>query len=146
MSLRLGVQHESNGQADPDSRSLNDLYAQSSLTWSFADRRFFRLTPRVWAYLGDLSDNPQIRETRGNWSCQAASGWIDDFQAAVDLRPGRGGAYPLITADLTLPLHRISDGNFPIFLHVQAVAGYGETLRDYDRYDAAVRIGISVVR
>jgi phospholipase A1/A2 len=69
--LQTGVRHESNGQADAASRSLNEIYFRSVFTLGRSDRWHALFVPEVYGYIGDLKDNPDLRRYRGNFELRA---------------------------------------------------------------------------
>lgn len=144
--LQFGIQHESNGRDGEDSRSINTFYLRPVL--HFGDAKGFeaQIAPKVYAYLPDREDNPDIAEYRGNCDLRVSAGWSDGFEAAAIGRLGSGGGKGSIQIDLTYPLRALGDGNFDLYLQLQWFSGYGESLITYDQYSDALRIGIGFVR
>lgn len=143
---QVGLQHESNGRDGDDSRTINVVYVRPVL--HFGDARGFeaQIAPKIYAYVGDLEDNPDIADYRGYCDLRVSAGWAGGFQAAAIGRLGSGGDHGSIQVDLTYPLRAFGDGNFDLFLQLQWFSGYGESLITYDEYTDALRFGIGFVR
>jgi outer membrane phospholipase A len=144
--LQAGVQHESNGQDGRQSRSINIAYLRP--VFHFGDPKGFegQIAPKIYAYLPDVEDNPDIAEYRGYCDLRVTAGWADGFQAAATGRLGSDGDHGSLQFDLTYPLRALGDGNLDLYLQVQWFSGYGESLITYDEYTDALRIGIGLVR
>lgn len=144
LDLQYGLQHESNGKDGADSRSLNIAYLQPTLRFGDPTGMHLTLAPRLWAYLGGLSDNPDLPDYRGYADITAALGCGDGLQLAALVRIGQHGDRGSLQLDLTYPLHRVC-GLTP-YLHLQYFNGYGESLLHYDESTSAVRVGIAFER
>jgi len=144
--LQTGIAHESNGKAGVDSRSLNTLYAAPTVQWGEDTEFQVALTPRLWAYFGSLSDNPDIARFRGHASLTARLGWSDGLQAKARGRIGDDWDKGSVQIDLSYPAGRILGGGLGFFLHGQLFTGYGENLLRYNQKTTRLRIGISLVR
>lgn len=144
--FEFGVQHESNGNDGEESRSINIAYLRPVL--HFGDPKGFeaQIAPKIYCYLPDREDNPEISEYRGYCDLRVTAGWANGFQAAAIGRLGKGGEYGSVQLDLTFPMRAIGDGNFDLYLQLQWFSGYGESLITYDRYTDALRLGIGFVR
>lgn len=144
--LQSGFQHESNGEDGDESRSINLFYVRPIL--HFGDPKGFevQVAPKVYAYLPDREDNPDISTYRGYCDFGVSAGWADGFKAAAIGRLGKGGEYGSIQLDLTYPLSSAGEGNFDLYLQLQWFSGYGESLITYDEYTDALRFGIGFVR
>ncbi|MFS0735799.1 phospholipase A [Sphingomonas sp. 1P06PA] len=142
---QIGARHESNGRDGLESRSLNTVYIQPTATVPVGD---YKLTvgPRLWAYVGDTSDNPDIRRYRGNTGLFAEFGQDDGLRFSATGRMNLGNGKGAIDTQLSYPLDRIVASNLNLYVFGQAFAGYGENLLDYDRVQRRVRIGIGIVR
>jgi len=147
LGLRYGLEHESNGKGGDDSRSLNIAYVTPIVIADDVLGGRLRIAPKVYAYIGDLSDNPDIAEYRGYVDLHAE--WLDPdgFGIALTLRKGTAAGRGSVQVDLSYPLDRLLGGNLDAYLHVQYFNGWGETLRTYDqRLPSQLRIGLMVVR
>lgn len=145
LDLQGGLKHESNGKGGADSRSLNIVYVQPTLTVGRDEGLQFSLQPRAWAYLGGLSDNPDIADYRGYADLRAVAGWKHGLQLAALGRMGRDGNHRSVQIDLTYPTMRIL-GSFSLYLDVQYYYGYGESLLGYNEKSEALRIGFALFR
>jgi outer membrane phospholipase A len=153
VDFQAGVAHESNGKSGPESRSLNVAYVRP--VFSFGDPRgrdhgwFVSAAPRVFAYFGDLAENPDIDDYRGHADLRLVVGRWEGLQLASTVRIpddfnfDDGGSLQL---DLSFPLRRLSGNNLDLYLHAQYFTGFGESLLRYDEEDHTFRVGLSVVR
>lgn len=146
LDLQGGVQHESNGKSGADSRSLNIAYLQPTLVLGQEGGPQLSLAPRVWAYLGDLGDNPDIAKFRGYVGMRAVAGWADSVQLSTTGRVGDAWDRGSLQLDLTYPLMKLLGGNLPVYLHLQYFWGYGETLLRYNDRTSSFRAGFSLFR
>ncbi|HLL88386.1 MAG TPA: phospholipase A [Tepidisphaeraceae bacterium] len=146
LGLQAGVRHESNGRDAGDSRSLNIVYVRPIVT--LGDVRDFHLTlaPQVFAYLGDLDDNHDIKDYRGHAELRATAGWTQGLLLAAIGRVGDDGDKGSVQLDLTYPLNQLLGGNFDVFLDVQGFYGHGESLLEYRERTTALRVGVALVR
>lgn len=133
--VNLGFMHQSNGRADPLSRSWNRVYA----TFGFERGRYRLLVRPWWTVEGSDDDNPDIDNYMGwgdirlDWSRGR-----HDFGVMGRWAPGeRRGA---VQFDWHYPLY----GDLKAYL--QVFSGYGETLIDYNHRQTTVGIGISLVQ
>lgn len=146
-SFEGGFQHESNGQGGDLSRSLNQIYIRPAFRWGAQDDWHFTFAPKVWVYVGDLSDNPDIGDYRGYVDLAFRFGHPDSFEIAATLRKGTESSYGSIQVDLTYPLDRLFFGNAASYLQFQYFNGWGETLRYYnEKGPDQYRIGFSLYR
>jgi outer membrane phospholipase A len=151
--LQAGLGHESNGKGGLDSRSLNTIYIRPVL--SFGDPRgrdhgwFLSVGPKLIGYLGDLDDNPEIDDLRGNVNLKLVAGRFDDVQLSAEVRVpndldfDEGGSLQL---DLSYPLGKLTGDNFDFYLHAQLFTGFGESLLLFDERETTFRFGASFVR
>ena len=159
--VQAGLRHESNGKEGPDSRSMNIVYASPILTFGSAgdarltsDRRsgggdgdfFVAVAPRVWAYVFDLDDNPDIYQYRGYGDLRLVAGWRGGLQAALTGRIGNDFDKGSLQLDLTYPLRKLAVEDLGMYLHAQVFTGFGESLLEYDQSDTTFRLGLSLVR
>jgi outer membrane phospholipase A len=140
-----GIQHESNGKKDDDSRSFNIAYLRTALALGDLDRWHLIVTPRVFTYVGDRFDNPNIGDYRGWGDVRLVFGRNDGPAFSVYARAGRGFRRGALQADLTVPTSVFS-GSFATYLHIQYWTGFGESLLHYNRRTDTVRAGFSLVR
>lgn len=145
LDIQPGFQHESNGKGGEDSRSVNLTYLRSTLVFGQSDHLQLTLQPRVWGYVGDLSDNPDIARYRGYTDLRGILGWQRGIQLSAIGRMGDHADKGSVQLDLTYPLLRIWS-SFSVYLDVQFFTGYGESLLLYDQRSWAVRGGFSLYR
>jgi phospholipase A1 len=134
--VKAGFIHQSNGRADPLSRSWNRLYAEGGV-----ERGDFAAALRVWTRISeseDEDDNPDITDYYGYASLSAMYRWRKNtFTASVRGNISeRKGAYQL--GWFSQPLLG------PIRGYVQIFSGYGESLIDYNWKQTTYGIGIAI--
>lgn len=145
LDLQGGAQHESNGKNGVDSRSQNILYFRPTLVFGRDDRFQLTLQPRVWGYVGDLSDNPDLDEYRGYFDLRAVMGWRRGLQLSALGRMGHEGNHHSAQFDLTYPMMKIV-GSFSVYLQAQYFTGYGESLLRYNQRTDSFRVGFALYR
>lgn len=143
LGLASGVQHESNGKAGDDSRSLNYAYVQPEFNYRFNGGSTLTFAPQVKTYF-HVRDNPDYRHYAGNvdWKLR----WAQDNGLVLSglYRQGRESRN-MTQLDAAWPLRR-TPLNMNGYLHLQYFNGYGETLLGYDhRSGPHFRIGLSLV-
>jgi phospholipase A1 len=133
--VNLGFIHQSNGRAEPLSRSWNRVYAGFGF-----ERDGLRLMVRPWWEISKSSeDNPDIRDYLGWGDIRMDWSYGDhDFGVMTRWAPGeRRGALQL-------------DWHYPLWgdlkAYMQVFSGYGETLIDYNHRQTTVGLGISLVQ
>ena len=135
--LSVGFNHQSNGRAEPLSRSWNRVIAQAGI-----ERGDFALLVRSWYRLSEKDgkdDNPDITHYLGHGDIQAM--WkLGDHGIGLNLRgplwlSGQGSAQ----LDWSFPIHRNLKG------YVQLFSGYGETLIDYNHRQTTLGLGVMLV-
>ena len=158
--LQAGLRHESNGRDGPESRSMNIAYVGPIVTFGndgVADGPtdapggrphdfFLAVAPRLWMYLTDNDDNPDIYQYRGYGDLRLIAGWRGGFQAAFTVRMGNDFDKGALQVDLTYPLQRLAIRDLGMYLHGQFFTGYGESLIEYDQSTTSFRLGVSLVR
>lgn len=147
LGFQTGLEHESNGKSDEDSRTLNTLYFQPILTFGDAADYHWRIAPKFYAYAGSLEDNPEIADYRGHVDLQIRWGQPDRWILDLLLRRGTEEHYGSIQFDASYPLSRAPYSTFEFLGHFQYFNGWGETLLDYNvKEQAQVRVGLMIVR
>lgn len=142
--LRVGLEHESNGQGGAASRSLNIVFVRPEWRWKTASLGNYEFSPQVYAYL-DKADNPDIQQYRGyvNWRARWDAG--DDWLVTVLGRLGtaRKGS---IQIDVARRARDLKLGPVSGYLYLQYFNGYGESLREYNvRNTAQLRFGLAII-
>ena len=140
-----GYEHESNGQGDEDSRSIDMAFVRPTWHVDFANGKRLTFMPKFYQYL-EKSDNSDIHHYRGYADWQMRYGREDGLVVSGLYRQGTRG-YASGQLDLSYPLSDRIFARTGTFVHLQVFSGYGETLLDYnvDR-GTQVRLGISLIR
>lgn len=143
-AARLGVEHESNGNAGERSRSVNIAFLRPEWHFRLRDEHAVQLTPKIYGYL-DKSDNPDIHRYRGyvDWRLRydAAGEWITTSVARVGTS-GKGS----FLLDVSKRARDIRFGPIGGYFHVQFFAGYGEGILDYNvQRKSQLRLGFAIV-
>jgi len=142
---QAGVRHESNGRDGDASRSMNTVYIQPVATVPIGDYSL-SVGPRLWAYIGDLSDNPDIKRYRGNTGLFASIGREGGLRVSANSRLNFGSGKGSVDVETSYPLNRLIGTSLNVYLFGQGFAGYGENLLDYNVRQTRVRFGIGIVR
>jgi outer membrane phospholipase A len=145
LGVQAGYQHESNGRAGQDSRSLNTAFVRPALLIGPGDGWHLIVAPRLFAYVGGLSDNTDLKNYRGYGEWAFIFGKNDGPSLSYTGRAGRHFDHFTTQIDLTIPV-RTKLLDFSTYLLVQYFNGYGESLRDYNAKSETIRAGISLVR
>lgn len=142
--LRLGYEHESNGQGELTSRSIDTLIFQPR--WETAvNGRKLELAPKLLLYLQDKG-NPDIKDYRGDVAWIARYGRETSWIWHGQFRYGRGG-HATAQLDISYPLRAPLLARSGAFFHVQLLHGYGETLLNYNEHvGLRLWLGLSLVR
>jgi phospholipase A1 len=136
--LGLGLNHQSNGRAEPLSRSWNRVIAQAGLEqgdWSVLVRPWWRIKER------SDDDNPGIERYIGQGELvitRKAGAHVASLQLRHSLKGGdesRGS----VLLDWAFPVSSYLKG------HLQVFSGYGETLIDFNHRQTTVGLGVSLV-
>ena len=143
LGYQAGYRHESNGRDGPDSRSLNILYFRPAMAFGRLDGWNLLVAPRLLAYVSDLSNNPDIKNYRGNVELMLVAGRNDRFALSLTARLGRKGS---LQTDLTFPVKFDKLFDFATYFLIQYWDGYGESLLYYNQRTSTVRAGFSLVR
>ncbi len=146
LDLQGGLQHESNGKAGADSRSLNILYLRPTAIFGRDDTFQLTLSPRVWCYVGGLEDNPDLPDFRGYADLRTILGWQRGLQLSATGRLGDDGNRGSLQLDLSYPMMRLLSGSFSVYLYAQYFTGYGESLLLYNQRSHALRAGFALFR
>jgi outer membrane phospholipase A len=145
LGQQLSIQHESNGRDGPTSRSVNNVYYRPGVIIGDINGWNLILSPKIFVYVGDLSNNPDISKYRGYGEFRAAFGKNERFGLSFTGRLGEHFNKGSMQFDLTLPMRsRLID--FASYFMVQYFDGYGESLLEYNQHSSTVRAGFSLVR
>ena len=147
IGLAVGLEHESNGRAGDSSRSLNIVFVRPILVLGRTGGYTWTFSPKVYAYLGDLSDNPDIAAYRGYADLLLAVEKPDSWGFSLLGRRGTRGHHASAQLDASYPLDRLFGGGIDSYVHLQVFWGWGESLLEYDRKGPTqVRVGLMLVR
>lgn len=146
VSGQIGLRHESNGRDGDASRSINSIYVAPMAAFPLSGGWRLTVAPRAWLFVGDRSDNPDIRRYRGNGSLFMEVGEDNGLRLSTSTRFNLSTGKGAVSADMSYPLRRILGGGPDFYLFGQSFYGYGENLLDYDRRTTRFRIGLAVVR
>jgi outer membrane phospholipase A len=145
LGLQTGYQHESNGHSPPDSRSLNTLFFRRAVMIGSFEGWHLYVSPKFSAYVGGLSDNPDLKDYRGYAEWMVALGKGHGAALTYTGRSGKTFDHFSTQLDFTFPVQsKLLD--FATYFTVQYFCGYGESLRSYNRRSETVRAGFSLVR
>ncbi|MGY0798731.1 phospholipase A [Lysobacter sp. A286] len=136
--LGIGINHQSNGRADPLSRSWNRVVMNFGL-----DRENWALMVRPWWRISDGSEdeNPNIEDYVGRGDVtlvHTRGGHEFALMARHSMRSG-DRSHGAVRFDWGFPLTRTLRG------HLQVFDGYGESLIDYDHRSTQIGLGISLL-
>jgi len=145
VGFAAGIQHESNGKDEPESRSLDVLFVRPYFTFGDTEDFHWTASPKLYAYI-EKSENSDIAKYRGYGDFHLSYGKNNDWQAAWILRKGTGTEKFSAELQATYPINRWYPG-VAGYLMLQAFTGYGEYLLDYnEREPWSVRIGYAISR
>ena len=143
-SVRLGVEHESNGRDGPRSRSVNTAFIRPEWHMSFANGHELQFTPKIYSYL-DRDENPDIQGYRGHVDWRVRYDASADWVATAVARRGTLGKGSVLL-DLSKRARDLRFGPVGGYFHLQYFRGYGEDILDYNvRRRAQLRIGFAIV-
>lgn len=144
-ALTFGYSHESNGQADETSRSMDAVFIQPVWNLPLGDSTL-SLFPRFLYYLTKGSENQDLANYRGYVDLNLRYGNEDSWGIKSLYRYGSSNNHSL-QVDLTYPIRSPISIRTGGFLYIQYFQGYGESLLDYDRRTGPIlRIGLGIVR
>jgi phospholipase A1/A2 len=134
----VGINHQSNGRADPFSRSWNRVMFNVGL-----DRDNWAVTLRPWIRISDGNDddNPDIEDYMGRGDVTLVH-TMGQHQFSLMARHSlRGGdrSHGALQLDWGFPIHNTLRG------HLQVFDGYGESLIDYNHRATYIGLGISLL-
>jgi phospholipase A1 len=142
---RVGVEHESNGRSEEDSRSIDMAYLTPIWHWDMPNSRRLTFAPRIVHYM-DKEENRDITRYRGYVDWNLRYGREDGLILQGLYRQGTGG-YASGQLDVSYPISERIFARTGSFVHLQIFSGYGETLLEYDHdRETQIRLGISIAR
>lgn len=134
--VSVGLNHQSNGQSDPRSRSWNRIKGRITYTY---DRWLFMVSP--WYRLPENDsddDNPDIEEYLGYADYMAVYKWDDNHVLSARLMNNLRSEDNKTSVELgySFPMGDTIKG------YIQYYNGYGESLIDYNERTHRIGIGI----
>ncbi|MDH2916178.1 MAG: phospholipase A [Gallionella sp.] len=144
--LNIGVVHQSNGQANPRSRSWNRIYVQTGIERNFPGDRKLVVLVRGWKRISeDIStdDNPDITHYLGHGDIELRYSQNKYWEATLTLKSRSA------QLDLAAPwtawrlLTLASPGKHNTNIHLHYFSGYGESLIDYNQRHDTWGVGLS---
>jgi phospholipase A1 len=134
--VNAGYNHQSNGRADPISRSWDRLFVEAGL-----ERGNLVVLARAWARIRigeEEDDNPGITDYYGNAEINAQYKWRGNTFALMgrgNPSSGKGAAqFTWSTKPLLGPLRG----------YLQVFSGYGESMIDYDWNQTTIGVGVTL--
>jgi outer membrane phospholipase A len=146
VDFATGLEHESNGKGGDDSRTINHLYVEPIITFGDRQALFLTIAPKIYTYLGEFEDTPDVEKYRGYCDLKVIFGQGNGWQARFLGRLGSEFDKGSLQVDVSYPLRRILNNNLDLYLHMQVFTGYGESLLDFQDRTTQFRIGFSLVR
>lgn len=137
--LGLGLNHQSNGRAQPLSRSWNRVIAMAGF-----EQGDWTLTLRPWWRIPESSgndDNADIEDHLGRGEAVVSKRWgqnLISLQLRHSLRSGTNSRGS-VELDWAFPISGNLKGQLQLF------SGYGESLIDYNFRQTRVGVGVSLV-
>ena len=132
--IDLGFVHESNGRAEPLSRSWNRVYANFIF-----EKNDFAMSIKPWLIVGDIEDNPDIEDFMGHGELRAAYLWRrHTFSALLRNNLSTSDNKSGVELAWSHPLSGV------LRLYAQYYYGYGESLLDYNWKVNRIGIGFAV--
>jgi phospholipase A1 len=149
--INVGFNHQSNGRAEPLSRSWNRIVANVGFEKNFGLEKNdnFSLLLKTWYRLPEKAandDNPDLTDYTGYGELWGTLYWKNQRFAVMlrnNLRSENKGAVQL---DWSIPLSSINESLAKkISLYVQYFNGYGESLLDYNTSINRISAGLMLV-
>jgi phospholipase A1/A2 len=137
--VAIGINHQSNGQTDPLSRSWNRVILNIGL-----DRQHWSLNIRPWLRISEAAhddNNPDIEDYVGRADATLIYSSHGNEVALVMRHSLRGGdrSHGSVQLDWAFPLSGHLHG------HLQVFDGYGESLIDYNHRALYLSLGVSLL-
>jgi outer membrane phospholipase A len=143
-SVRIGLEHESNGRDGERSRSINTAFARPEWHWTLPNGHQLQFTPKIYKYL-EREENPDIAEFRGHVDWRVRYDARGEWIATAVVRRGTSNHGSLLL-DLSKRSRDMRFGPVSGYFHLQYFNGYGEDILDYNlKRKAQIRIGFAIV-
>ncbi|MFA6119752.1 MAG: phospholipase A [Sideroxydans sp.] len=144
--VNIGVVHQSNGQANPRSRSWNRVYVQTGFEKDYAEDRKLIALVRGWQRISESiggDDNPDITNYLGYGDIELRYSQGRNWEATLLLKARS------VQLDLAAPwtayrlLALAAPGEHNTNIHLHYFNGYGESLIDYNHKHETLGFGVS---
>ena len=143
-SVRVGLEHESNGGDMERSRSINTAFIRPEWHVMRANGHEFQFAPKVYSYL-DKDENTDIAQYRGYVDWLLRYDMAGEWVGAALVRQGTSGKGSF-QLDLSKRARDLRFGPVGGYFHLQYFTGYGESILDYNvRRKSQLRIGFAIV-
>lgn len=142
----IGLNHQSNGQSEPLSRSWNRAFLMTGME---LDHRW-RVQAKIWKRISESSrsdDNPGISDTIGRgelsafWNANQDNTLGLTLRSSLNSKPRGSARFEWLQALGT----GLGGGKSNLRLHTQLFSGYGDSLIDYNRKRTVFTVGLSLV-
>jgi phospholipase A1 len=150
-SERLGIEHESNGEAGATSRGWNRLDVESRFACYDEASDYGIINVKLWAPPIGIDGNPDIVKFLGYGELTLSAGMegahnpLGGADVSVVLRKGTGAwSYGSVEVDARWRPPYGGWWRFTPYLYGQFFGGDGETLLNYDHSITAIRVGIGL--
>jgi outer membrane phospholipase A len=127
------------------SRSLNKVFVRSVFALGALDRWHLVVAPEIFAYIGGLSDNAELQDSRSYGQLRLVLGKNAGASLMYTGTVGKNWKHFTTQLDLSVPV-RTKLLDFETFLLIQYFNGYGESLLSFSKKTQTIRIGFSLVR
>ncbi len=131
--LNYGYTHQSNGRADPISRSWDRLFLEAGI-----ERGNLALVGRVWHVFDNTDDNPDITDYYGYGQLTAFYQHGENrftLWGRGNIREGKGAVEATWSSRPILG---------PLRAYVQIFHGYGESMIDYNWNQTTIGLGVTL--
>ncbi|MGC3980931.1 MAG: phospholipase A [Steroidobacteraceae bacterium] len=142
LGIQTGVQHESNGKDDDDSRSLNIINARGGMVFGSLNGWHAIVAPRAYYY---INATDELRRYRGYGDLMLAISKNNSTQVSMTMRSAKLRGKGSTQVDVTQPVN-IPWIDLRVYLQLQYFNGYGESLRNYNQKMSIWRVGLGFVR
>ena len=140
LRLLFGIEHESNGLKDKESRSFNYL----TVACLYAPYDHWRFGVRAWYGYYDRDNIDHYYRYRGVFHIWATFHTLNErFSATALVNPSN--IFRNYNIQIEAAWKMVKRGDWIPSLYMQFSSGYGDTMLDYNRYHCKVRIGISLM-
>lgn len=142
---RTGYEHESNGQAEEDSRSIDTLFVWPVWAGKY-NKQAWIVAPKFYGYVATGSKNEDIADYRGYVDLWLRYGKQEGVLYSMIYRQGKKSS-GTTQLEISYPVKQQTLARTGGFIFLQLFDGYGESLLTYDeRRSTILRVGYAIVR